>query len=69
MSHLRRFAGFWWSFIVGDDLPLAIGVGAAIGLTAVLVASGLDAWWLLPVAVVGFLAASLLRELKTARGR
>jgi hypothetical protein len=62
MSYVRRFAGFWWSFIVGDDLPLALGAGAAIGVTAVLVLWGLNAWWLLPPAVVGLLAASVLAD-------
>ena len=62
MSYVRRFAGFWWSFIVGDDLPLALGAGAAIGVTAVLVHWGLNAWWLLPPAVGGLLAASVLAD-------
>jgi hypothetical protein len=62
VSYLRRFVRFWWEFVVGDDLALAVGAGAALGLTALLVHEGVNAWWLLPVAVVVLLAAAVLRE-------
>jgi hypothetical protein len=62
MSRLRAFGRFWWNFVVGDDWRAAAGIVLAIGLTASLVAAGLDAWWLLPVAVVAVLWLSLLRE-------
>jgi hypothetical protein len=62
MRRLRAFGHFWWDFVVGDDPRAAAGIVIAIGLTAALVAAGLDAWWLMPVAVAGILALSLRRE-------
>ena len=61
MSYLRRFARFWWEFIVGDNLPLAIGAGATIALTALLVDKGVNAWWLPPTAILALLAAAVVR--------
>jgi len=61
MSYLERFARFWWSFIVGDNLPLAAGAAAAIGVTAILVDQGLNAWWLLPPTILALLGASVIR--------
>jgi hypothetical protein len=49
-----------WDFVVGDDWRTAAGVVVAIGATAVLQAAGVDAWWLLPIAVLGLLVRSLL---------
>ena len=61
MSYVRRFARFWWEFLVGDNLPLALGAGATIALTALLVDEGVNAWWLLPIAILGVLTATVLR--------
>jgi hypothetical protein len=61
MTRLSAFARFWYDFIVGDDWRVAVGVGAGIGLTAALVSAGLSAWWLMPLAVVATLFASLWR--------
>jgi hypothetical protein len=61
VTHLRAFARFWFDFIVGDDWRVAVGIGAGIALTAALVSAGLAAWWLMPVAVVATLFASLWR--------
>lgn len=52
-----------WEFVVGDDSVTAAGVAAAIGLTAILVAAHVNAWWMMPAAVVVLLAASLRRHL------
>jgi hypothetical protein len=60
MTYLRRFGRFWWTFVVGDNLPLALGAGAAIALTALLVHEGVNAWWLLPVSILTLLCASVL---------
>jgi hypothetical protein len=61
VSYLRRFARFWWTFVVGDNLPLALGAGAMIAVTALLVDQGVNAWWLLPVGILGLLAVSVIR--------
>jgi hypothetical protein len=61
MRLLRSFGLFWWDFVVGDDWRAAAGVGLAIGATAALVASGVDAWWLMPIGVAAVLALSLRR--------
>ena len=65
MRYLRSFGRFWWNFIVGDDWRVAAGVAVALGLTAVLTHAGVNAWWLLPVAVVLVLGLSVRRA---ARG-
>jgi hypothetical protein len=59
--YVRRFARFWWEFLVGDNLPLALGAGAAIGLTAVLVDKGYNVWWVLPIGILAALAGAVLR--------
>ena len=51
MSRLRAFGLFWYDFVVGDDWRIAVGLVAALGLTAVLVGLSIAAWWLLPLAV------------------
>jgi hypothetical protein len=61
---VRRFARFWWDFIVGDDWRVAAGVLLAFGLTALLATTSLPAWWLLPVAVAMVLWFSLLRAVR-----
>jgi len=65
MRRIRAFGRFWWNFIVGDDPFAAAAIVVAIGATAALVAAGVDAWWLMPVAVVAVLWVSVQRE---ARG-
>ena len=64
---MRRFATFWWDFIVGDDWRVAAGVLVAFGLTALLAATSVPAWWLLPVAVAMVLWFSLLRAVRGVR--
>jgi hypothetical protein len=61
MSALRSFGRFWWEFVVGDDWLIAAEIAAALGLTKLLTADDVNAWWLLPLAVVVLLAASLRR--------
>ncbi len=62
MRHLHAFGRFWWNFVVGDDWRAAAGIVVAIGATAAVAAGGVDAWWLMPLAVAGILALSLRRE-------
>jgi uncharacterized membrane protein len=58
---VRRFGQFWWDFIVGDDWCVAVGIAIAFGLTALLAATSVPAWWLLPLAVAAVLWMSLRR--------
>ena len=69
MSRLRAFGRFWWDFVVGDDWRVAAGVLVALVATKLLTSSGVNAWWLLPVAVVLLLAASLRRASGRSAGR
>jgi len=66
MRYARSFAAFWWDFIVGDDWRVAAGLAVALGLTYLLTHEGVNAWWLLPVAIVLLLAGSLWRETRRA---
>ena len=61
MRRIRAFGQFWWDFVVGDDWRAAAGIVLAIGATASLVAGGVDAWWLMPIAVAVILWLSLRR--------
>jgi hypothetical protein len=61
MRRVRAFGLFWWDFVVGDDWRSAAGVVLAVGVTAALVAAGVNAWWLMPAAVVAVLWLSLQR--------
>jgi hypothetical protein len=60
MSARRILAGIW-DFVVGDDWRLALAAILAIGLTAVVCALGLGAWWLAPLVALTALAWSLRR--------
>jgi hypothetical protein len=61
MKRLRAFAGFWYDFVIGDDWRVAVGLGLALSLTALLVDQGVAAWWLMPFAVALLLAGSIRR--------
>ena len=58
---MKTFGKFWWDFVVGDDWRVAAGIGIAFGLTALLAATSIPAWWLLPLAVASVLWLSLQR--------
>jgi hypothetical protein len=58
---LRAFAHFWWDFVVGDDWRSSAQIALAVAATAALAAVGVVAWWLLPLAVIAVLYASLRR--------
>jgi hypothetical protein len=58
---VKRFAKFWWDFLVGDDWRIAVGIAVGLGLTALLAATSVPAWWLLPLAVATVLWLSLWR--------
>jgi hypothetical protein len=65
MSRLSALGLGIWDFVVGDDWRVALGVAAAIAVTALIATSTVAAWWVLPVGVVALLADSLRRA---ARG-
>jgi hypothetical protein len=67
VRYLVSFARFWWDFIVGDDWLVAVGVAITFGLTGLLAHRGLNAWWLLPLTVMGLLAISLYRAARRPR--
>jgi hypothetical protein len=58
---MKRFALFWWDFVVGDDWRVAVGIALALGLTAVLATTWASAWIVLPLAVAAVLWLSLRR--------
>jgi hypothetical protein len=64
MKWVGNFGRFWYDFIVGDDWTIAVVVIVAIGLTSALVHRGWNAWFVLPLFVVGALAASSWRALR-----
>ena len=65
MSYVEAFGRFWWDFIVGDDWVVAATIAVGLGLTGILTAFGVDAWWLLPVVVALALGGSLRRATRT----
>jgi uncharacterized membrane protein len=66
VKRLAAFGRFWWDFVVGDDWRVAALVAVAIGATAALAHSGVNAWWLMPVAVPVVLWLSLRRAIRSA---
>ena len=66
MRQLKAFGLFWYEFVVGDDWRIAVGLVAALGLTAILVSLSISAWWLLPLAVIALLAESVLRAARSS---
>ena len=64
MSRLRTFGAFWYDLVFGDDWRGAAVVAVALAATALLVhVARVDAWWLLPLAVIGVLGWSLRRAI------
>jgi hypothetical protein len=62
VTYLAAFGRFWYGFIIGDDWRIAAGVAAALALTFWLAHAGFNVWWLLPLAAIALLAASVTRE-------
>jgi len=61
MRFIINFVRFWYDFIIGDDWVVAVGVVVALALAALLAHNGITAWWVMPIAVVLLLLASLWR--------
>ena len=66
MRYLVAFLRFWWDFVVGDDWRIAVGVVAALALTVLLTHHDVNAWWLMPLAVVAILLSSLRRVARSS---
>lgn len=61
MRYIKAFLLFWYDFIVGDDWVIAVGVVLGLFATHRLAHADVNAWWLMPIAVVLLLAISLWR--------
>ena len=61
MNRIEALLRFIWDFVIGDDWRIAVGVAAALGITALVAETSVSAWWILPVAVAGLLGFSLRR--------
>ncbi len=64
MKYIGSFCLFWWDFIVGDSLTLAVGSGLAILGAALFAHAGANtaAEVVLPGAVLATLALSLVKR-------
>ena len=62
MRYIRGFGYFWYDFIVGDSILLAIGGIAALVLAYLTVVAGAAAFAevVLPLVIVGTIVASLI---------
>jgi len=65
MRWITQFVAFWYDFIIGDDWVVAVGVVVALALSAVLARSGIQAWWIMLIAVILLLSISLWRATRT----
>ena len=64
MRRITAFGRFWWDFVVGDDWLAAVGIVVAIGATAAVARTSISAWWVMPLAVVLVLYASIRRAIR-----
>ncbi len=69
MTRTRAFLTGVWEFVVGDDWRTALGVVVALLVTAVIAELGSSAWWVMPPAVLGLLALSIRRAVRSASRR
>ena len=67
MRFLFSFGRFWWTFLVGDDWKVAVGLAFVLGLTSLATHEGLNLWWLLPIGSGLVLASSVWRVTRTER--
>jgi hypothetical protein len=65
IARLKGFVKFWYDFFVGDDWTVAVGVLLALAATYGLSRTGVPAWWIMPVAVVILLGASVRRAARS----
>ena len=62
MRFVVGVARFLYGFVVGDDWSVALVMLLALAATGLLVAGGVNAWWLVPPVAVGMTAISLRRK-------
>jgi hypothetical protein len=55
-------AKFLYGYVVGDDLFLAVVMVLALVATGLLVAAGINAWWVVPPVAVIMTGVDLLRR-------
>lgn len=63
----RAMVAFWVDFVIGDDWTVAAVIAAALLASWGLTEAGVDAWWLLPLAVAGATIRSLRRAVARER--
>ncbi len=61
MNALGRLLLGIWDFVVGDDWLTAVGVIAALGVTALVAGAHAVAWWITPVVVLALLTLGVRR--------
>jgi hypothetical protein len=64
MKPLRAGLLAIWEFVVGDDWRTAVGASVGLALTAAIAASGVPAWWVMPLIIVVLLVLSIRRALR-----
>jgi hypothetical protein len=62
MRRIEAFCRYWYDFVVGDDRRVAVGVVLGLGLTALLAAFDVAAWWLMPLTAIALLVVSTWRS-------
>jgi hypothetical protein len=66
VGRLRAFFTFWYHFVVGDDWRVAVTVAVALAATIVVNRLvGMAPWWIVVVAVVLALPASIYRAIRS----
>ena len=65
MRYLMQFLAFWYDFIIGDDWTIAAAVVVTLIVVTALTHAHMHAWWVLPIAVLIFLGASVWRAAGT----
>ena len=61
-------AKFLYGYVVGDDLLLAVVMVLTLAATGVLVARGINAWWLVPLLAVFMTGLDLWRRAPSRQG-
>lgn len=63
----KAFVRFWIDYIIGDDWTVAAVIAIALLATWRLAEAGVNAWWLLPPAVLAATVQSLRRAVARER--